>query len=230
MSTVTTRSLTGIGERRPLVAHRRARQHSAGWRLPSGLRRGRRRCGAAVASDQLTQCRRALPAQSLPGSRRPAGKGISSAISAQAGVIPVIRAPGVLCRDQACGRGLVRRAVQGGRAPLGIKVTCVEPGPVPHRLAGRSLQQRRPADCRLSGDGFSAKARATKSSYSGQQPGDPARGPRRRSSSRQAKDPRATSCWERWCWMEFWETDRDAVRDQAWAETSRGADYPESDR
>ncbi len=57
--------------------------------------------------------------------------------------------------------------------PLGIKVSCVEPGPFRTDFAGRSLHQDRP---KLADYAETAGARmATMSGYSGQQPGDPAK-------------------------------------------------------
>lgn len=57
--------------------------------------------------------------------------------------------------------------------PLGIKVTCVEPGPFRTDWAGRSLIQ---TQSRIDDYAETAGARMkTTSGYSGQQPGDPAR-------------------------------------------------------
>lgn len=57
--------------------------------------------------------------------------------------------------------------------PLGIAVTCVEPGPFRTDWAGRSLRQTR---SKIADYADSADARmATTSGYSGQQPGDPVR-------------------------------------------------------
>jgi NAD(P)-dependent dehydrogenase (short-subunit alcohol dehydrogenase family) len=58
--------------------------------------------------------------------------------------------------------------------PLGINITCVEPGPFRTDWAGRSLKQDRPT---LAAYADTAGARmAATSGYSGQQPGDPVRG------------------------------------------------------
>lgn len=62
-------------------------------------------------------------------------------------------------------------AVEG--APLGIKVTCVEPGPFRTDWAGRSLHQ---TENRIDDYAETAGARMKNTAgYSGQQPGDPAR-------------------------------------------------------
>ena len=58
-------------------------------------------------------------------------------------------------------------------APLGIKVTCVEPGPFRTDWAGRSLKQTK---SRIADYAETAAARMeTTSGYSGSQPGDPVR-------------------------------------------------------
>ncbi|WP_375272096.1 oxidoreductase [Sphingomonas sp.] len=58
-------------------------------------------------------------------------------------------------------------------APLGIAVTCVEPGPFRTDWAGRSLKQ---TESRIADYADTAAARmAQTSGYSGQQPGDPIR-------------------------------------------------------
>ena len=62
-------------------------------------------------------------------------------------------------------------AVEG--APLGIKVTCVEPGPFRTDWAGRSLHQ---TENRIADYAETAGARMKNTAgYSGKQPGDPAR-------------------------------------------------------
>ena len=72
-------------------------------------------------------------------------------------------------------------------APLGIKVTCVEPGPFRTDWAGRSLQQRRPTIADYQ-ETVGARLETT-SSYSGQQPGDPARAAEAIVKAVEAKDP-----------------------------------------
>ena len=79
---------------------------------------------------------------------------------------------GLLCRDRASDGGLVG-ALTTEVKPLGIKVTCVEPGPFRTDWAGRSLIQ---TPNRIEDYAETAGARMkTTSGYSGQQPGDPAR-------------------------------------------------------
>jgi NAD(P)-dependent dehydrogenase (short-subunit alcohol dehydrogenase family) len=64
-------------------------------------------------------------------------------------------------------------ALAGEVAPLGIRVTCVEPGPFRTDWAGRSLRQTR---TRIDDYAETAGQRMSRiSSYSGQQPGDPVR-------------------------------------------------------
>jgi NAD(P)-dependent dehydrogenase (short-subunit alcohol dehydrogenase family) len=57
--------------------------------------------------------------------------------------------------------------------PLGIQVTCIEPGPFRTDWAGRSLRQT-PTEIAEYADTVGARLQTT-SGYSGQQPGDPAR-------------------------------------------------------
>ncbi len=62
-------------------------------------------------------------------------------------------------------------AVEG--KPLGIQVTCIEPGPFRTDWAGRSLRQT-PTEIAEYADTVGSRMQTT-SGYSGQQPGDPAR-------------------------------------------------------
>jgi NAD(P)-dependent dehydrogenase (short-subunit alcohol dehydrogenase family) len=114
-------------------------------------------------------------------------------------------------------------------APLGIKVTCVEPGPFRTDWAGRSLQQRRPkiADYQ---DTVGARFETT-TNYSGKQPGDPVRAAEAIIKATEASDPPKH--------LVLGAIALDGVRDklketladiEAWAETSRGADYPDIER
>ncbi|MBM1173801.1 oxidoreductase [Microvirga arabica] len=114
-------------------------------------------------------------------------------------------------------------------APLGIKVTCVEPGPFRTDWAGRSLQQRRPmiADYQNT---VGARLEAT-ASYSGKQPGDPVRAVEAIVKAVESENPPKH--------LVLGSIALEGVRNklketlaeiEAWAETSRGADYPEGER
>jgi NAD(P)-dependent dehydrogenase (short-subunit alcohol dehydrogenase family) len=113
--------------------------------------------------------------------------------------------------------------------PLGIKVTCVEPGPFRTDWAGRSLKQTqtRIEDYRQTvGD----RLRAT-SGYSGTQPGDPVRAAAAMIEAVQSQTPPKH--------LVLGAFGVQAVRGKLtevigeidlWKETSLGADYPENER
>lgn len=114
-------------------------------------------------------------------------------------------------------------------APLGIKVTCVEPGPFRTDWAGRSLQQRRPmiADYQNT---VGARLEAT-ATYSGKQPGDPVRAVEAIVRAVEAENPPKH--------LVLGSIALEGVRNkltetlaeiEVWAETSRSADYPEGER
>ncbi|WP_201863274.1 oxidoreductase [Microvirga soli] len=114
-------------------------------------------------------------------------------------------------------------------APLGIKVTCVEPGPFRTDWAGRSLQQRRPmiADYQNT---VGARLEAT-ANISGKQPGDPVRAVEAIIKVVEAENPPKH--------LVLGSIALEGVRNklketlaeiEAWNETSRGADYPEGER
>jgi NAD(P)-dependent dehydrogenase (short-subunit alcohol dehydrogenase family) len=114
-------------------------------------------------------------------------------------------------------------------APLGIKVTCVEPGPFRTDWAGRSLQQRRPAISDYAST-VGARLEAT-ANYSGKQPGDPVRAVEAIVTAVEAGNPPKH--------LVLGSIALDGIRNklketlaevEAWADTSRGADYPESGR
>jgi NAD(P)-dependent dehydrogenase (short-subunit alcohol dehydrogenase family) len=114
-------------------------------------------------------------------------------------------------------------------APLGIKVTCVEPGPFRTDWAGRSLKQRRPAIADYQGT-VGARLETT-ASYSGRQPGDPVRAAEAIVKAVEADNPPKH--------LVLGAVALDGIRNklketlaevEAWAETSRSADYPESER
>jgi NAD(P)-dependent dehydrogenase (short-subunit alcohol dehydrogenase family) len=114
-------------------------------------------------------------------------------------------------------------------APLGIKVTCVEPGPFRTDWAGRSLRQTRPTipDYRTT---VGARLETT-SNYSGNQPGDPERAAEAIIKVVQSDNPPKH--------LVLGSIALDGIRTkltdtlaeiEAWAEASRSADYPETDR
>ncbi len=114
-------------------------------------------------------------------------------------------------------------------APLGIKVTCVEPGPFRTDWAGRSLQQRRPTISDYQST-VGARLEAT-ANYSGKQPGDPVRAVEAIVTAVEADNPPKH--------LVLGSVALDGIRNklketleeiEAWADTSRGADYPESER
>jgi NAD(P)-dependent dehydrogenase (short-subunit alcohol dehydrogenase family) len=114
-------------------------------------------------------------------------------------------------------------------APLGIKVTCVEPGPFRTDWAGRSLQQRRPT---IADYQNTVGARLASTAHiSGKQPGDPVRAVEAIIKVVEADNPPKH--------LVLGSIALDGIRNKlnetlteinAWAETSRGADYPESER
>jgi NAD(P)-dependent dehydrogenase (short-subunit alcohol dehydrogenase family) len=114
-------------------------------------------------------------------------------------------------------------------APLGIKVTCVEPGPFRTDWAGRSLQQRRPMIDDYQGT-VGVRLEAT-ANYSGKQPGDPVRAVEAIIKAVEADNPPRH--------LVLGSIALEGIRNKlkatlaeidTWAETSRGADYPESER
>ena len=114
-------------------------------------------------------------------------------------------------------------------APLGIKVTCVEPGSFRTDWAGRSLKQTRPSIADYQNT-VGARLELT-ANYSGKQPGDPVRAVEAIVTAVEADNPPKH--------LVLGSIALDGIRNklketlaevEAWADTSRGADYPESGR
>ncbi|NBJ10039.1 oxidoreductase [Microvirga arsenatis] len=114
-------------------------------------------------------------------------------------------------------------------APLGIKVTCVEPGPFRTDWAGRSLHQRHPQidDYR---ETVGARLEAT-AGYSGKQPGDPVRAAAAIIKAVEAESPPKHLVLGSIALEGIRNKLKETLTEiEAWAETSRGADYPENER
>ncbi len=114
-------------------------------------------------------------------------------------------------------------------APLGIKVTCVEPGPFRTDWAGRSLKQTRPSIADYQNT-VGARLELT-ANYSGKQPGDPIRAAEAMIRIVEAENPPKH--------LVLGSIALDGVRNklketlaevEAWADTSRSADYPDDQR
>lgn len=114
-------------------------------------------------------------------------------------------------------------------APLGIKVTCVEPGPFRTDWAGRSLKQTRTS---IADYQETVGARlATTAGYSGQQPGDPVRAVEAIIEAVEADESPAHLVIGAIALDGVGNKLRATLAEvEAWAETSRAADYPESER
>ncbi len=114
-------------------------------------------------------------------------------------------------------------------APMGIKVTCVEPGPFRTDWAGRSLKQTRPSIADYQNT-VGARLELT-ANYSGKQPGDPIRAAEAMIRIVEAENPPKH--------LVLGSIALDGVRNklketlaevEAWADTSRSADYPDDHR
>lgn len=110
--------------------------------------------------------------------------------------------------------------------PLGIKVTCVEPGPFRTDWAGRSLKQTRPVidDYKAT---VGARHEAT-SDYSGRQPGDPVRAAQAIITAVEANPSPRHLVLGRVAYEGVRRKLQETLAEvEAWREVSLGADYPE---
>jgi len=111
-------------------------------------------------------------------------------------------------------------------APLGIKVTVVEPGPFRTDWAGRSL--RTPAAAIADYAATAGARRATIQSYSGSQPGDPVRAAEAIIGAVESAEPPLHLLLGRPAYEQV-KAKLQAFADdlETWREVSLGADYPE---
>jgi NAD(P)-dependent dehydrogenase (short-subunit alcohol dehydrogenase family) len=158
----------------------------------------------------------------LPGMRARRGGHIIN-ISSQAGFIG-FPGSGYYAATKHAVEGL-SDALSKEVAPLGIKVTSVEPGPFRTDWAGRSLKQTRTAIEDYQ-DTVGARLDLT-ASYSGKQPGDPVRAAQAMIKVVEADNPPKH--------LVLGAIALDGIRNklsetlaeiETWAETSRSADYP----
>ncbi|MBB3019720.1 NAD(P)-dependent dehydrogenase (short-subunit alcohol dehydrogenase family) [Microvirga lupini] len=113
-------------------------------------------------------------------------------------------------------------------APLGIRVTCVEPGPFRTDWAGRSLQQRRPTIADYQNT-VGARLDAT-ANYSGKQPGDPVRAVEAIVKAVEAESPPKHLVLGSIALEGVKNKLKETLAEiDTWAETSRNADYPEAE-
>ena len=115
-------------------------------------------------------------------------------------------------------------AVEG--APLGIKVTCVEPGPFRTDWAGRSLHQ---TENRIADYAETAGARMKNTAgYSGKQPGDPARAAAAMIAITEQENPPRHLVMGAFGFEAVTSKLRERLAQiEAWKETTLGTDFPE---
>lgn len=112
-------------------------------------------------------------------------------------------------------------------APLGIAVTCVEPGPFRTDWAGRSLHQT-PSTIPAYAETAAARMATTKG-YSGQQPGDPVRAGEAIIAAAEAGSPPRHLVLGRFAFEMATKKLRERLDEiEAGRETSLDADFPES--
>ena len=112
-------------------------------------------------------------------------------------------------------------------ASLGIKVTCVEPGPFRTDWAGRSLKQ---TQSRIPdyADTAAVRMKAT-AGYSGQQPGDPVRAAQAIIDITQIPNPPRHLVLGAWGWDAVTQRLKARLDEiEAWRDTAVATDYPQS--
>lgn len=114
-------------------------------------------------------------------------------------------------------------------APLGISVTCVEPGPFRTDWAGRSLRQ---TPSRIEDYAATAAARmAQTSGYSGAQPGDPVRAAAAMIAAVERDDPPRHLVLGKFAWDMATQRWRDRLAEvEGLRDAALGADYPDDER
>lgn len=118
-------------------------------------------------------------------------------------------------------------ALAAETAPLGIKVTCVEPGPFRTDWAGRSLKQ---TQSRIPdyADTAAARMRST-AGNSGQQPGDPVRAAQAIIDITEIPNPPRHLVLGAWGWDAVTKRLKARLDEiEAWRDTALGTDYPSS--
>ena len=113
--------------------------------------------------------------------------------------------------------------------PLGIRVTCIEPGPFRTDWAGRSLRQ---TPNRISDYAETAgKRMQATAGYSGQQPGDPARAAQAMMLITETEHPPRHLVLGAFGVDAVSKRLHSTLADiEAWRDTSIGADFPENER
>lgn len=110
--------------------------------------------------------------------------------------------------------------------PLGIKVTCVEPGPFRTDWAGRSLQQT-PSKLAEYAETAAARMKST-SEYSGTQKGDPARAATAMIAITEHDNPPRHLVMGAWGYEAVTEKLKERLAQiEAWKQTSIDTDFPE---
>jgi NAD(P)-dependent dehydrogenase (short-subunit alcohol dehydrogenase family) len=119
------------------------------------------------------------------------------------------------------------KSLSAEMAPLGVKVTLVEPGPFRTDWAGRSLKQDRPS---LAAYADTAGARlATTAGYSGQQPGDPVRAAEAMIMVTERADPPLHLVLGAFGFDAVTNRLKTSLAEiEAWRDTALGADYPQA--